>query len=255
MPLPKPSSLDQQTPLASHKHALTAASGDELDPRDAALLRLVAADTPSHRGAWKLDSEAWRSFTQPPGGRGKSSADVSEDEDDNIGLVPSELSAGDSTEFSSDDNAEYYGRRFPTAPMHTYSQYLPESRAGVPGSLPIPISQLAKKGASLSLASYRPETPFVDHTAVATLPALSSKHASAASFRRASYAERDRQRAMDPGALDFATETDEAESENSEEETEVARSDVGTRSRKQALKILQKSSEVPEEGMWRSLAV
>jgi hypothetical protein len=237
-----PSSLEQQKPpLMPHKHVLAAASEGEPPPQDAALLRLVAADTPSHRGAWKPDSEAWRSFTQPPGGKGRSSTDVSEDEDDSIGLMPSgELSTGDSTEFSSDDNAEYY-----------------QSRAGVPGSLAIPITKPTKKTASLSLASYQPKAPpLVPHAALDTVPALLPKHhTSSSAFRRASYAERDRQRAMDPGALDFTTETDEVECESSEGETEVARSDVGTRSRKQALKILQKSSEVPEEGMWRSLAV
>jgi hypothetical protein len=31
---------------------------------DAELLRLVAADTPSHRGAWAPNSRAWQTFTR-----------------------------------------------------------------------------------------------------------------------------------------------------------------------------------------------
>jgi hypothetical protein len=39
---------------------------EELDLRDTVILRLVAADTLSHHGAWKPDSEAWsRSNTTP----------------------------------------------------------------------------------------------------------------------------------------------------------------------------------------------
>lgn len=32
------------------------------DPREAEILKLVAASTPSHRSAWKKDSSAWRTF-------------------------------------------------------------------------------------------------------------------------------------------------------------------------------------------------
>lgn len=35
---------------------------EDLDPREAEILRLVAASTPSHRSAWKKDSKAWRLF-------------------------------------------------------------------------------------------------------------------------------------------------------------------------------------------------
>jgi len=206
-----------------------------LDPRDAVILRLVAADTPSHRGAWRPDSEAWKSLTQPLGGKGKGSADVSEDEDESgLALGQSEQSGVDE-----DGNEDYLYERF----------------GGVPGSLPIAIAPISKQKRLLSLASYQPER---------TVPSLASKHAvSAAAMRRASYAERDRQRAMDPGALDFATEDDEEEGESTEEEVDAsavagAASDVeaemGTRSRRRALRILQKRSEIPEEGMWRSLA-
>ena len=124
---------------------------------------------------------------------------------------------------------------------------------GVPGSLAIPIAPISKQKRPLSLASYQPAT-------LAHVPSLVSRHhQSAASLRRASYAERDRLRSMDPGALDFATEDDEEAGESTDEEAAadvaVTESDMGTRSRRRALRILQKRSEIPEEGMWRSLAV
>jgi len=50
--------------------------GDEepSDPRDEMILDLVAAGTPSHRGAWKPDSKAWLTFTQRRGRKGKGAA-------------------------------------------------------------------------------------------------------------------------------------------------------------------------------------
>lgn len=93
MSLPKQTTLDKQKRLLGGKHTLAQVPEEELDPRDAVILRLVAADTPSHRGAWKPDSEAWKSLTQPRG-----SADVSEDEgegEDGLAMGPSEQSGGD----------------------------------------------------------------------------------------------------------------------------------------------------------------
>lgn len=92
MSLPKQTTLDKQKRRLSGNHTLAQVPEEELDPRDAVILRLVAADTPSHRGAWKPDSEAWKSLTQPRG-----SADVSEDEEGEDGLAvgPSEQSGGD----------------------------------------------------------------------------------------------------------------------------------------------------------------
>jgi hypothetical protein len=39
-------------------------SSTPLTENDAALLKLVAADTPSHRGAWTPESRAWQMFTR-----------------------------------------------------------------------------------------------------------------------------------------------------------------------------------------------
>ena len=54
---------------------------------------------------------------------------------------------------------------------------------------------------------------------------------------------------MDPGALDFAT----IEEEDDEEET-LTTQISGERGRKLALKILKARNELPEDGIWRSLA-
>jgi len=70
-----------------------------------------------------------------------------------------------------------------------------------------------------------------------------------ASYRKASYAARDRSRSLDPGALDF-------ESGGDDEAIDADDGDAGSlsRGRRRALKILQARSELPDEGMWRSLA-
>jgi hypothetical protein len=41
----------------------------QLDEREAELRKLVAADTPSHRGAWNRDSKAWQMFIRRQGDR------------------------------------------------------------------------------------------------------------------------------------------------------------------------------------------
>jgi hypothetical protein len=70
-----------------------------------------------------------------------------------------------------------------------------------------------------------------------------------ASYRRASYAARDRSRSLDPGTLDFESGVDD-------DVIDADEGDAGSlsRGRRRALKILQARSELPDEGMWRSLA-
>lgn len=69
------------------------------------------------------------------------------------------------------------------------------------------------------------------------------------------YAERDRSRPLDPGHLDFVVEEDEEDEEQEQEDKPVAQSmESGERGRRHALKILQAGADIPEEGMWRSLA-
>lgn len=78
---------------------------------------------------------------------------------------------------------------------------------------------------------------------------------SSAMLRRASYAERDRSRAIDPGALDFiAGDGEDAEEDDSDEEPSRANVVEEGRGRQRAFKILQARSKIPEAGMWMSLA-
>ncbi|KAF8897925.1 hypothetical protein BD779DRAFT_1782218 [Infundibulicybe gibba] len=214
-----------------------------MDPRDAEILRLVAADTPSHRGAWKPDSKAWQTFVrrQDIKGSAKSGNIPEEGEDDtgdSLGLGP--------TEMKNDRNYNSYAHR---------NGNDEEYNAAI-GSLPIPINVLLQPRETLSLASYQPKTSLADRPGI-LVPALPTKSASSVALRKAAYAERDRTRSMDPGALDFAGEEydEEEEEDDADNGPTVGETlDSGGRGRKQALKILQARSELPEEGMWRSLA-
>ena len=135
-----------------------------------------------------------------------------------------------------------------TSPLHVLlntetSSVVPNmSHAPFIGSLPIPI-KLPRRPQVLSLASYRPQTS-IPEPVVDTAP----PNASTTALRKAAYAERDRSRSVDPGALDF-----EEEEEKGHHDVDDA-TDAGDRGRNRALKILQAGSEVPAAGMWRSLA-
>jgi len=115
------------------------------------------------------------------------------------------------------------------------------------------IANRLKPRGPLSLSSYRPQN------ALPTLPeqdvaSNSTKQLSSTSIRKATYAERDRARSLDPGPLDFAAEEEDAEEDIDDEDDSHIADDVGEKARKKALRILQARSELPEEGMWRSLA-
>lgn len=113
-----------------------------------------------------------------------------------------------------------------------------------------------KQREQLSLASYQVKTIAAQIKARASV--ASQKQPSSTSIRKAAYAERDRSRSMDPGSLDFTTEDDDVEEEDKGEEDNIQSNqngtDAGGRGRNHALRILQARSEVPEAGMWRSLA-
>ncbi|KAJ7498470.1 hypothetical protein FB451DRAFT_1384279 [Mycena latifolia] len=199
---------------------------EEYDSRDVEILKLVAANTPSHRGAWKKGSVEWQALV----GR------QSEQEDDE----------------------DYEGAPAPPP--------IPNGSAGMPGSMPITIRPLVKPHANLSLASYRPSTlppapqgPEPEPEPEPPTPISSS------SVRKQVYAERDLQRAMDPGALDFAVDDAEAIPEEDEgggggEElattvvTSSAPDDAVSSGRRRASQILQARNELPDSGLWRSLA-
>lgn len=108
------------------------------------------------------------------------------------------------------------------------------SISGISASLPI----------SIALVQRNAENGALEQPGAKPEPALTS-----ASYRKASYAARDRSRSFDPGALDF-------EAGGDDESIDVDDGDAGSLSRGQrrALKILQARSELPDDGMWRSLA-
>jgi hypothetical protein len=110
--------------------------------------------------------------------------------------------------------------------------------SGVSASLPISIALTPRDHAedgSHDESDDRPE------------PALTS-----ASYRKASYAARDRSRSLDPGALDF--EAVDAVDDDEKLDGDDGDTSSLSRGRRRALKILQARSELPSEGMWRSLA-
>ncbi|KAG6891697.1 hypothetical protein C0992_010100 [Termitomyces sp. T32_za158] len=204
-------------------------SGDEFGapPPDPKMLELLAANTPSHRGAWKQESKAWQTFVKRQPGRYDSEAILEEGEED---------PGTDASGFAIPD----------VLPKHL-------QKTVIAGSLPVSM-KLPKPREELSLASYQPNA-FAKQTPV-TSPTTHKKQSSAA-IRKAVYAERDRSRTLDPGPLDFASVNDEDEEEEDVgDEPELAPADVliGGRGRRAAFKILKARSEIPDSGMWRSLA-
>jgi len=117
------------------------------------------------------------------------------------------------------------------------------------GSLPINVKKI-KRPKTLSLASYAGQDA-ESGTSDLVAPLIdNSKKQSASSIRKAVSLEKDRARAIDPGPLDSYGEDDDVEDDD--DTTDVQ--DEGEKARLQALRILQTRSELPEEGMWRSLA-
>jgi hypothetical protein len=107
--------------------------------------------------------------------------------------------------------------------------------SGISASLPISIAVIPRDHAengSHGESDARPESSLTS-----------------ASYRKASYAARDRSRSLDPGALDFEAVGDDESLDGDDGDTGSL-----SRGRHRALKILQARSELPAEGMWRSLA-
>ncbi|KAI0368073.1 hypothetical protein BV20DRAFT_1054266 [Pilatotrama ljubarskyi] len=203
----------------------------EADPREAEILRLVAASTPSHRSAWKKNSKAWQLFLSRRERRGnevgpetiseEGSYTVLDDFDPRPRRSFNGIADSDVTDEEEDDKW--------TGDNHPIAQ-----------SLPIPIGPLGNQRQSFALTSYQAKTSLSDRPGV-LVPALRS-NSSSSSLRRASYAERDRVRPIDPGALDFAVDDDAAD-EDVESDPET-----GGKARQRALKILQARDEMPPAG-------
>ncbi len=111
----------------------------------------------------------------------------------------------------------------------------------IASSLPIPIAPLKQGIARFGVPPKQPKTSLSDRPGV-LVPPLHKE--SSAAIRRASYAERDRTRLIDPGTLDFTAEEDEDE----DEEVDPDLGSIGGKGRQSALKILKARNEVPAEG-------
>lgn len=103
----------------------------------------------------------------------------------------------------------------------------------------------------LSLASYQPKSEHAKPVEDSEPTPETQKNMSSAAWRKATYAERDLTRAMDPGALDFAPEEDD---EFDGDAAVVGSLGQGERGRLRALRIMQGGLSTPASGMWRSLA-
>ncbi|KAI0082449.1 hypothetical protein K474DRAFT_1731626 [Panus rudis PR-1116 ss-1] len=202
---------------------------DELDSREAEILRLVNAQTPSHRSAWKRNSKAWRMFVDRSINRAAQVDSIMEEDEDS----------------TTSSRAGYYDESEDGTTEEEDSRN--DLRYHIAGSAPIPIAPIAQ-GRSFGQASYQVKTSLSDRPGM-LVPAY--QRASSAALRRASYAERDRFRAIDPGLLDF--DTDDDADEEAEEDIPID-GDVGGKARQRALKIMQARDEMPDAGMWRSLA-
>ncbi|CAL1701067.1 unnamed protein product [Somion occarium] len=201
---------------------------DDIDSREAEILRLVAAHTPSHRNAWKKNSKAWQLFVSRQGKKKKDSGRIAEEDEED----------------STSSRAGYYDSTEDEASTEDDTRNDPHFQLAT--SAPIPIAPIGR-GRHFGMQSYQPKTSLSDRPGV-LVPAL-RKNSSAA--LKASYAERDRFRSIDPGIVDFADEDEDDE----EDEDDVRNGeDVGGRARQRALKILQARDSVPAAGMWRSLA-
>ncbi|KAI0307139.1 hypothetical protein B0F90DRAFT_1813941 [Multifurca ochricompacta] len=208
---PRPESFPQKNATPPSATEKVEANVDEaLSSRVMDLARLVNVITPSHRNAWKKDSQSWKLF--------------------------SSRSAGDASPESLDNETD-------TIPVPHGAENNVLLNSGVSASLPISIAVVpqirAPKDGPLNESDAKPK------------PALTS-----ASYRRASYAARDRSRSLDPGALDFETGALDFEIDGDDESMDGDDGDVSSlsRGRRRALRILQARSELPAEGMWRSLA-
>ncbi|KAH9927201.1 uncharacterized protein BXZ73DRAFT_102787 [Epithele typhae] len=203
----------------------------EDDPRQSELLRLVNASTPSHRNAWKKNSKAWQVFYNRRDRRaGEVGPEPIHEESsytsDDLNAKPRSYNIPDSDVTDEDDDAYLASR----------------GQHGIAQSLPIPIGPLGRDGFEV-----QPKTSLADQSGL-VVPAL--RNNTSTSLRRQSYAERERKRSIDPGALDFIDSGDD----DDDDDVEIVADEIGSKARQRALKIIEKRNEMPEAGMWRSLA-
>lgn len=136
------------------------------------------------------------------------------------------------------------------------------------GSLPISIGPIGKPAlAEYYKQTYSSNAPIAEDAGgsvssppIVQLAATNGSVRSSSAARKAVYAQRDRVRSMDPGALDYIVDEDDEEEEEDGDSTQVQAEERNhanvelSVSRRNALEILKIRSEVPPSGMWRSLA-
>ncbi|THH31306.1 hypothetical protein EUX98_g2884 [Antrodiella citrinella] len=232
---------DSKARVIEEYHELLDMAQETSDPREAEILKLVAASTPSHRSAWKKDSKAWQVFVSRHEQKIKSAHNAIAEEEE------------DSTAESNTSRGGYYDESEDDA-SGLEDDYNLTSNEPIAHSLPIAIAPLSEHKLKFGVPSYQPKTSLSDRPGV-LVPPLRKTQSEA--LKRASYAERDRARSIDPGTLDFTAE--EEEKDDPEEEDVVENVEVGGRGRQHALKILEARSEFADilmvaSGMWRSLA-
>ncbi|KAI5124959.1 hypothetical protein M0805_007386 [Coniferiporia weirii] len=215
-------------------------SNDIFHPHQRELLKFVAADTPSHRGAWNKGSNAWRIFDRGFS-RGTDSSTILEEEE-GVESPRGPSNSGSTSVNSKDPSWMHY--------------HLPNLAGSLPVSI-APISQLKGGGSS----SLQPKTSLIGRQDATARPLSTvaeddkGRQKSAAANRREAYAERDRARSMDPGILDFVHDEEDEEESSSLEFNEDELGQTSTsKSRQHALKIIKARNAVPAEGLWRSLA-
>ena len=208
--------LDFERPLKQH----------ELELR-----KLVAADVPSHRGAWN-HAEVWRTFGRKGKGKGGS----------RLGTIsPTIEEEGESGTEDDDEDGGLGGNR--SRSYNDSSSWRNYRPVNLSSSLPVamgPVQELSTKSKSHAMDSML--TPLEEGNEEERAEDVQPEK-----LRRQAYAERDRVRASDPGVLDFATDEDD-------DETNDVNTISSSRGKHYALKIIAARNAVPEEGMWRSLA-
>ncbi|TFK81512.1 hypothetical protein K466DRAFT_336123 [Polyporus arcularius HHB13444] len=207
------------------------------DPREAELLKLVAASTPSHRSAWKKNSKAWQVFYNRRERRAGQVGPEPISEEGNYVLDDFDPQASHhfngvpDSDVTDEDGSE--DDKWTSTNGHPIAQ-----------SVPIPIGPL---GQHRQAFGFQPKTSLSDRPGM-LVPALRNSTTSA-SLRRASYAERDMLRPVDPGAFDFTADEDDEDDDDVPSDPET-----GGKARQRALNILKTRNEIPAAGMWRSLA-
>ncbi|KAI0772048.1 hypothetical protein BD413DRAFT_51504 [Trametes elegans] len=230
---------------------------EPVDPREEEILRLVAASTPSHRSAWKKNSKAWQLFLSRRERRANDIGPETISEEgnyhvlDDFGQQPHQTFNGVADSDVTDDDTDgeqiaYCNSLVIPQNTHPLARSLladdkwATDNHGIAQSLPIPIGPLGQH----KPFAYQPKTSLSDRPGL-LVPPLRNASVSAASLRRASYAERDRVRKIDPGALDFAVDEDEDGAEGDDVESDP---ETGGKARQRALRILKAREELPAAG-------